>query len=134
MESMPDNDAIAREILQKLENAWNEGSGAKFAAPFTADADFVDIRGDRHRGAEPIAAGHDAVLQSIYRGSHVRYTLAQARSLGNDVILVHSTGDLDAPTGPLAGKSRAVQSLVLVREGDAWKIASFHNTLMQQPR
>lgn len=134
MAFMPDNDAIAREILQQLEDAWNEGSGTKFAAPFAADADFVDIRGDHHRGAAEIAAGHDGIFQSIYRGSHVRYTLMQARSLGDDVILVHSTGELDAPTGPLAGKNRATQSLVLVRDGGTWKIANFHNTLVPPQR
>jgi uncharacterized protein (TIGR02246 family) len=64
-----------------VEDAWNEGSGAKFASPFTAAADFVDIRGDHHRGAEPIAAGHDSIFQSIYRGNRMRYTLAKARRL-----------------------------------------------------
>jgi hypothetical protein len=51
-----------------------------------------------------------------------------------NVILAHSTAVLRAPSGPLAGENSAVQSLVLVREGDEWKIAGFHNTLVAPQR
>jgi hypothetical protein len=44
------------------------------------------------------------------------------------VILAHSTGALRVSSGPLAGEHGAVQSLILVRGGNGWKIAAFHNT------
>ena len=121
---------VANEIIRRLEQAWNEGDGQAFGQPFTVDADFVDIRGEYHRGQVAIAAGHQAIFDSIYKGSSADYKLIQARQLSNGVILAHATGVLRAPSGPLAGEHSAVQSLVLAREGDEWRIAGFHNTLV----
>jgi hypothetical protein len=44
-------------------------------------------------------------------------------------VLLNSTADLDAPSGPLAGRHQSIQSIVLRHEGSGWKVASFHNTL-----
>ena len=121
---------VATELIGRLEQAWNEADGRAFGEPFSADADFVNIRGEYHRGQEAIAAGHQAIFDSIYKDSSVDYELIQARALSGDVILAHAAGVLRAPSGPLAGEHSAVQSLVLVRGGDEWKITGFHNTLV----
>ena len=123
-------DSVATELIGRLESAWNEADGRAFSEPFTADADFVDIRGDHHRSREAIAAGHQTIFDSVYKGSTADYELIGARELSDDVILAHSTGVLRAPSGPLAGEHSSVQSLVLVRGSDGWKIAGFHNTLV----
>ena len=128
MAANPEN--VASELIGRLERAWNEADGRAFGEPFSADADFVDIRGEYHHGQEAIAAGHQAILDSIYKGSSTNYKLIQARELLDDVILAHAMGVLRAPSGPLAGEHSAVQSLVLVREGEEWKITGFHNTLV----
>jgi len=130
----PSLENVANELIGRLERAWNEAGGRAFGEPFTADADFVDIRGEYHRGQEAIAAGHQAIFDSIYKGSSANYKLIQARELSDDVILAHATALLKVPSGPLAGEHDAVQSLVLVREGDKWKIAGFHNTLVAPQR
>lgn len=124
---------IGRRIISQLESAWNAGDGPGFARPFADNADFVDIRGVHHQGGEAIGHGHQAIFDSIYRGSRIAYRLTHARELADGVILVHSTGELDTPSGPLAGKGEALQSLVLVREGEEWKVASFHNTVVAPP-
>ena len=121
---------IATEVIGRLERAWNEADGRAYGEPFTADADFVDIRGEHHRGQKAIASGHQAIFDSIYRGSSADYELIQARELSDDVTLAHATGVLRVPSGPLAGEHSAVQSLVLARGSDGWKIAGFHNTLV----
>jgi uncharacterized protein (TIGR02246 family) len=126
---MTDIESIGREILQILERGWNEASGEQFGAPFSADADFVDIRGAHHRGKDAIAVGHQGIFETIYLGSRVRFQLTHARSLNETIILLHSTAELDAPSGPLAGRHQSTQSIVLKREGNDWKVASFHNTL-----
>ncbi len=121
---------VAAELIGRLERAWNEADGQAFGEPFAPDADFVDIRGEHHRGQEAIAAGHQAIFDSIYKGSSVDYELTGARELSDEVILAHATSVLRAPSGPLAGEHNSVLSLVLVRGSDGWKIASFHNTLV----
>jgi uncharacterized protein (TIGR02246 family) len=120
---------IAESLIQRLQDAWNAGDGAAFGAPFAADADFVTIRGELHSGPA-IAAGHQGIFDTIYAGSTVRYTLLDARELGDRVILAHVSGHLSVPAGPLAGEAMALASVVVVRDGDAHRIASFHNTLV----
>ena len=132
---MPEGEEnVATELIERLEQAWNEADGRAFGESFTADADFVDIRGEHHRGQDAIAAGHQAIFDSIYKGSTTDYELIRARELSDNVILAHATGALKVPSGPLAGEHSAVQSLVLVRGGDGWKIAGFHNTLVAPQR
>ncbi len=126
---------IARRILDRLGAARNAGDGAAFGAPFTADADFVAIRGDDHHGREAIGRGHQALFDTIYQDSTVAYGLRHARVLTDGVILVLAGGVLTAPTGPLVGEHTSTITLVLVRsvqEAD-WQIALFHNTLVTPP-
>ena len=103
--------------------------GPAFGRPFAKDADFVAIRGDMHSGDE-IAAGHQQIFDTIYAGSTVRYEVVQARELDDQVILAHIKGNLNAPTGPLAGEHATLATVVLVREGDSHAIAAFQNTLI----
>jgi len=122
--------SVAAELIGRLERAWNEADGRAFGEPFTADADFVTIRGEHLYGREAIAAGHQAIFDSIYKGSSTDFELTGARELTDEVVLAHATAVLRAPSGPLAGEHNSLLSLVLVRGGDGWEIASFHNTLV----
>jgi len=121
--------AAIEELVASLEAAWNAGDGDAFAAPFTVDTDFVNIRAEHFRGRAAVAAGHVAILRTIYAGSTNHYTIETARLLDTDIALVHVQAVLDAPSGPLAGRNHAVFSMVLVRVAPEWQIASFHNTL-----
>jgi uncharacterized protein (TIGR02246 family) len=116
-------------LVASLEAAWNAADADAFAAPFTVDADFVNIRAEHHRGRAAVAAGHAVILRSVYAGSTNHYTVETARLLHADVALVHVQAVLDTPAGPLAGRGRALFSMVLVRVATAWQIASFHNTM-----
>ena len=123
-------DTAARDLVAHLEAAWNAADGAAFGAEFTDDAAFVDIRGSRHRGRAAIAAGHQGIFDSIYRGSTVQYDVESVDQLGDDVTLAHVHAILDCPTGPMAGTNHARFTVVLVREGDVWQAKAFHNTLV----
>ncbi|SRR6266404_417291 len=127
-------DRVALEnIVRQLEAAWNAMDGSAFAAPFTADADFVNIRGDHFCGQAAIAAGHAAIFRTIYAGSTNRFTVEGARLLRPEVALVRVHSRLDAPQGPLAGRHGARLSLVLTKERGGWEIAALHNTLEAAP-
>lgn len=121
---------IVSEIVGDLERAWNAADGAAFARPFAEDADFVNIRGEHMRTRAVIAQGHQGIFDSIYKGSRVRYEVAQVRALAPEVLLAHVKAALTAPTGPLAGEHPALFSMVLARVQGEWRIAAFHNTLV----
>jgi uncharacterized protein (TIGR02246 family) len=122
---------VADDAARGLEQAWNAADGPAFAAPFTDDADFVDIRGAHHTGRQAVAAGHQAIFDTVYRGSTNRYSVTHARLLAGDVIVAHVPQTLDAPSGPLAGTHPSIATMVLVRAADGWRIAAFHNALVQ---
>lgn len=116
-------------LVARLEAAWNQANAAAFSAEFSENADFVNVRGEYGSGRDAIAVAHAKLWKSIYGGSTVRYSVARLRQLAADVAIAHIEADLLVPTGPLAGKTNALPSLVLVREGGTWRVAAFHNTL-----
>lgn len=115
-------------LVARLEAAWNAVDADAFAAEFTADTDFVNVRGDYHSGREAVRQGHAAILAGIYAGSTIRYSLARVREIAPGVLVAHVDALLRVPAGPLAGEIAAIPSMVLVRDGAAWRIAAFHNT------
>jgi uncharacterized protein (TIGR02246 family) len=119
-------------VVARLEAAWNAMDGSAFAQPFAEDADFVNIRGEHHRGRAAIAAGHETIFRTIYAGSICHFTVEATRLLRRDIALVHVHSTLDVPSGPLTGRHTARFSLVLAKERD-WEIAAFHNTLETPP-
>ena len=123
---------IAQHIFGRLEEAWNAADGTAYGKSFAEGADFIDIRGEHHHAAGPevIGTGHQAILDTIYAGSKIRYSVQAVRSLGPDHLLVHATSTLDAPSGPLAGTNQSRISAILVKQGKAWKITALHNTLV----
>ena len=129
-----DIEAIAEQFLDRVEAAWNAADGQAFGTSFAVDADFVTIRGDHHHGRDAIAKGHQSMFDTIYQGSRQSYELLQARALSSDAILALAQGTLTAPNGPMAGESRAISTLVLVRQDTDWWIAAFHNTLAAPSR
>lgn len=121
---------IVAPIVQGLEAAWNAGSGARFGAAFADDADFVDIRAEYHSGKQSISFGHQAIMDTIYKGSVNKYSLVNARHITPDVIVAQVSAELQVPAGPLAGRNQSMFTIVLRRDGDAWAIVALQNTLV----
>ena len=124
------HDAIATTILEQLEQAWNAADGAAFGAPFADESDFVDVRGEHHRGAA-------ATSRTATRGSSTRSTRgapsASSWTLARPVagaILAVATSTLDAPSGPLQGIHTARFTMVIAEQGDDWR----HHRLPQHAR
>jgi uncharacterized protein (TIGR02246 family) len=124
------NERMVSEIVSKLEKAWNAADGTGFAQAFAEDADFVNIRADHFHTRAVIAQGHQGIFDTIYKGSVVHYQLASVREISPKVLLAHVKATLKVPTGPMAGEMDALYSLALVRNGNDWHIAAFHNTLV----
>ena len=70
-----DDERIVSDLVGELEEAWNAADGAGFARPFAEDADFVNIRGEHLPTRAVIAKGHQAIFNTSYAGSVVRYQL-----------------------------------------------------------
>jgi uncharacterized protein (TIGR02246 family) len=124
--------ATTAAVLEHLERTWNEADGSGFGEMFAEDCDFVDIRGEHHRGRVAVGAGHQALFDSMYRGSTVRYRLDSVRVVVPGCLVAIASATLDAPTGPSQGVGHSRITLVLAEHDGAWPVAVFHNTLVQE--
>lgn len=120
-----DEEAI-KQIVRQLQDGWNAHDGKAFAAPFAEDADYVIVNGMKIKGREDIEKGHAGIFSTFYKESHNVATLKSVRFLRPDVAVAHVEWNLEVKPG--GEKARAMNSLVLTREGGKWSIASFHNT------
>ena len=68
-----DTDSTAfKELLHRLELAWNAGDGEAFGSPMAEDADFVTIRGDHLRGRKAIVDSHRGIFSRSMQGATTR--------------------------------------------------------------
>jgi uncharacterized protein (TIGR02246 family) len=123
-----ETEPVGRDIVSRLEHAWNAGDGDAFAEPFATDADFVTVRGEYYRTREGISHGHRAIFSTIYKGSTNRIDVLRSRALSASMILVHARAVLSVPAGPLAGEHTAVMSILIGAVDRGWEIVAFHNT------
>ena len=122
---------VVHDLVGELERAWNSADGGAFAAVFTDDADFIDIRGSHHHGRTEIGHGHQAIFDTIYKGSNVRYSVVSATPVADNAVLGIIEATLDTPGGPLQGVHDSRISVVVVNDATTgWRVRSFHNTIV----
>ena len=124
---------VALEVLDRLEQAWNDADGEAFGSNYAPEASFVNIRGEHIVGRAAIAAGHTGIFTTIYAGSVNRMNLARATEISEGIVLAVSVSTLDCPSGPLAGVHTAMSTNIISTtiDGDGRpQIVSTHNTLV----
>ena len=123
---------IAAELLDQLERGWNSSDGAAYGAAFQPDSEFVDVRGGHHRGVLAIADGHQALFDSIYAGSTIRFRVDTARVVVPGCVVAVGGATMEAPGGPMRGTHRTRCTAVITEADGRWSIASFHNTVITE--
>jgi uncharacterized protein (TIGR02246 family) len=140
-----DEPAQRREIFelgQALQDAWNRGDAAGYASLFTDDADFVAWNGSYGRGRQAIADGHRLLFDGPLAGSRMVLVDEDAQSappgslrfVRPDVAIMVISGVVtlagQSATGP---DHQSVQTFVLTKNVNRWRVAAFHNTRRQVP-
>ena len=73
LETHEDPAVIAAVAFDQLAAAWNHADGDAFGALFAEETDFVNIRGEHHRGGRTmVSQAHQAIFDTIYAGSTVQ--------------------------------------------------------------
>ena len=126
------DDVQIRTLHQRMLDAWNQGSGEAFAAPFAEDAHFVAFDGSILRGRKQIAEVHQRLFDHWLRGTRLVGGATRVRFLGPDAAVVLTVGGTI-----MRGKSRpaperdSIQTLVAHRGADGWSFVSFQNTRLR---
>src|SRR5688572_11002200 len=112
------DETAVREVVAKYVEARESRDPAAIGALFTDDADQFNSAGEWRRGREAIVKG---TLQSSQRNSGARsITLKAIRFPSPDVAIA------DGEYG--IGAQRLWTTLVLARQGEAWRIAAIRNS------
>jgi uncharacterized protein (TIGR02246 family) len=125
------DEAAIRQAVQQVQDGWNAHDGKAFAAPFATDADYVVVNGMNMKGREAIEQQHTAIFSTIYKDSQNVGTIKSIRFLRPDVAVVHIEWNLEFRMGGEARKGRAMNMMVMTKEGGSWSIAAFQNTPIQ---
>ena len=122
-----------RAVVQQAVEAWNSGDGSAYAALFAEDADYVTFGGMHTRGRHAIATEHQQLFDAFLRGSRLALQITNLRFLGPDTALVHAVGGiLDQPDQrDVALERRSIQTAVLCRQHDTWRIVATQVTRIQ---
>lgn len=114
--------AIVCDIADQLERSWNAADGPAYADPFTDEADYITIQGAHLTGRREVAEGAAGIFAPIYRGSRISLRVTRARAL--------SPSGLDVPSGPAAGTTTTLATVVGVESPRGWELAALHNTVV----
>ena len=130
------DEAAVRENVRQMEAGWNTKSGALYAKPFAADADYVVINGMHLRGREAIAQSHQRIFDTFFKNSNISVSVKQIRFLRPDVAVVHVQGTNKFRQGEETRETHTLVTLVMTKEKGDWKIVAFQNTQIapEEPR
>ena len=117
-------------VIKRFVDAWNHHDAKAFAAVFSEDADFTNVRGIGASGRGAIEAFHAPVFATIFSKSHLEYTDIKTRYLRSDIAAVDvrwkMTGAMD-PQGNPWPEREGLLNFVMAKNDGRWEIAVMHN-------
>jgi len=124
-----------RAVMDRFMDAWNHHDAEAFAAVFSQDADFTNVRGMGATGRAKIEAFHAPGFATIFSKSHQEYTDIKTRFLRPDVAAVDvrwkMTGAMD-PQGNLRDRD-GLLNFVMEKNAGRWEIVVLHNLELSAP-
>jgi len=118
-----------RAQLEKMRQGWNSGSGARYAEPFMADADYTVWNGMYANGQATIAAQHQYIFDTFYANTTLNFGETHIRFLRDDVALVRfEVSYLTRENGERVHEGGTRPFMVFVKNDGQWQIAAFQNT------
>ena len=123
------DEAAIRGVIQAFLDTREANDAAALGALLTADVDQQQTSGNTRRGREAVVSGSLATQQST--GGKRTITVDSLRFLSADVAI--ADGRYDSLGRADGTDQRMLTSMVLRREGGAWKIAAIRNMLPAPP-
>ena len=123
------DEAAVRAVIQAFLDTREKNDAAGLAALLTADVDQRQTSGNMRSGRDAVVSGSLSTQQST--GGTRTITVDSLRFVGADVAI--ADGRYDSVGRADGTDQRMLTSMVLRREGAAWKIAAIRNMLPTQP-
>lgn len=125
------DEAAIRELYRRVLAGWNARDAEAFAAPFAEDGDTIGFDGSRHAGREDIATtiggifAHHPTGKYVGKVRRVRF-IAPGAAILDAVAGIIPVGQVD-----IRPELNAVQTMVVAKAADGWRIALYQNTPAQ---
>ena len=117
-----------RELYARLMEAWDKRNARDFALLFASDGNLVGFDGSQVNGQLEVGA-HLTEIFAHHQTPRFVSIVRDVRSLASDVTCLRANTGLVPPgKDDIDPALNAVQSMVAVLKGGAWKIALFQNT------
>jgi len=126
----PADESAIRQLLLRMQQAWESGDGQGYASVFSEDARYVNAPGERLVGRQAIAESHQRIFDTFFKDTRLGSTYPlELQLLTADTVLVYGSGAVlfrgesetnVAPNG--------LMTLVVVKRNAEWQCASFCNT------
>ena len=132
-DTLEDEQAIRKVIIEMTEG-FNRHDARASTRMYTPDADLITVRGERFRGTTEFEKGLASIFATRAREATHRTLNVSVRFVRPDVALAHVTNELSgliAPDGQRPPPHQELSLRVFVKEGGEWRVAAFHNTLVQ---
>ena len=121
----PADEAAIKAVVQAFIDTREANDAAGLAALLTADADQRQTSGNLRSGREAVVSGTLDTTRNT--GGRRVIAVETVRFLGDDVAIADGRYDSLGRNG--GGDQRMLTSIVLRREGGAWKIAAIRNMI-----
>jgi len=137
-----DAELAIRQILTRQAEDWNRHDAKAWVAPFSEDAEFINILGTSLQGRAEIERRHAEIFTTIFARSRIVVTTRKVRILGATAALAETDYELRdydrLPPGIQAtdadGTLRTRLKYVCLLEPDGWRIVAAQNTAILPPR
>lgn len=124
----PADERAIRAIPLQMVEAWNQGSGEGFAAPFTENADFIAFEGTHLKGRQAIAEFHQQIFDTEVKGTRLEGEAKFVQFLAPDLAIMHAVARVALPGQTETSPSRNSMQLFVVRQHDGeWKVDAVLN-------
>jgi uncharacterized protein (TIGR02246 family) len=129
---MTTDERAIQDIVKQIEIAWNNYDSVSIAALFVEDANFIQIFGGQLDGRTAIEAAHRVIFDTIYKGSHARFTLRSVRFVRPEVAIVFARAHVKFKEGNEMREIETRPTLIVVKEQEEWQIVAFQNTKVSE--
>jgi uncharacterized protein (TIGR02246 family) len=126
--------AAIQEVVAETTAAFNLHDVKAFARYYTPDAWLVTVRGESMAGTSEIESGLASIFESRGKAAQLKTLDVSIRFIRSDVAVAHVLNELSglkSPSGELLPAHRELSVRVLVKNDGAWRVAAFHNTIVQ---
>jgi len=121
-------EGAARELYEKLIQAWNKRNARDFALLFASNGSIVGYDGSQVDGQLDVGA-HISEIFSHHQTAAYVTIVREVRPISSDVVVLRANAGMVPPGKDELNPDRnAVQSMVAARKGGKWEIALFQNT------